>query len=168
MEASDLARKSAEIFSHDVDRVIEHGNNTGDHRIWEYQQTVHITPGQPYCAAAVSTVIKEGAAELGIKPIFKPSSRAMGLIQLNSALLIPLEELTPECLPCVGVVDHGPFNAPIAQRKGHAFFIVGMDESGKLQTIEANTNGQGDRDGQGVRALNIRHVSQLAGAIRIV
>ncbi len=165
--ATNLARKTAEIASRDVGEVSEHGKNTGHFRITAYQMTVHITPGQPYCAAAVSCWIREAGSELDQKVFFKPSASALGLLRHNQALIIPLEELGPDHLPCVGVIDHGKGN-------GHAFLIVGMNETKELQTIEANTNGVtdpgqvGSREGQGVRALNTRKVSNLTGAIAIV
>ncbi len=156
--ASDLARKAAEIASHDIG-IHEVGRNDGV-RIRQYQKTVGISPPLPYCAAAVCTWIREAEIELGQVAQFKRSASALRLLALNSHLAFEPEELTAEDIPAVGVIDHDGV-------RGHAFLIVGMTETGRLQTIEANTDADGSREGDGIYEKDSRNVGQLAGCIRI-
>src|SRR5678809_581871 len=160
MEATDLARKTAERAARDIG-IREKGKNAGK-RIEQYQATVGIKKGQPYCIAAVCTWIKEACAELGCghEILFSYSCmRFLEYARKTGHAMMP-SELGPEHLPCVGIVDHG-------KGLGHAFLIVGMDDYGDLVTIEANTNGGGSRDGDGVYNRSDRKITDLAGAVRI-
>jgi hypothetical protein len=159
MPATDLARKTAELANGDVG-VREVGNNDGP-RVRQYQILVGLKPPAPYCAAAVSYWINAASRELNQPCQFRFSGGALRLLSLNTALAFEPETLTPDALPCVGVIDHHDAG------KGHAFLIVGMADDGTLQTIEANSNGAGSREGQGVYVLNLRHANQLSGCIRI-
>ena len=157
--ATDLARKAAELFLHDVG-IREITQN--DHpRIRVYQSFVHIPPGSHYCAAAISTVIHEAGLANRVVPRFRKSGSALSLFRLNAALVF--QNLTEDDIPCVGIYRHDAI-------RGHAVMFIGYDPvTGKLQTIEANSNGAGSREGQGVYALDIRNIKdiQLAGLIRI-
>lgn len=157
--ATDLARKAAELFSHDVGQREITKNDSP--RIRVYQSFVHIPPGSPYCAAAISTVINEAGQANGVVPRFRKSGSALSLLRLNASLVF--QNLTEDDIPCIGIYRHDAIH-------GHAVMIVGYDPAtGKLQTIEANSNGTGSREGQGVYALDIRNIKdiQLAGLIRI-
>src|SRR5678809_680982 len=101
MEATDLARKTAELAARDIG-IREKGKNAGK-RIEQYQATVGIKKGQPYCIAAVCTWIKEACAELGIKHeiLFSPSCmRFLEYARKTGHAMMP-SELGPEHLPCV-------------------------------------------------------------------
>lgn len=170
--ASDLARIAARNGARDVQLQIRETDGKNDSpRIRQYGKTVGIKPPSPYCAAAVCTWIKEGwiyqlqNGFLESKLKFRFSASSMGLLERNPDLVIPVNELTPEDIPCVFVIVFDE-----KKRKGHTGLVVGCDfETGKFQTIEANSNGAGARDGQGVYALDIRKLTdpQLKGFIRI-
>jgi hypothetical protein len=166
--ATDLARKAAEIANADVGGREDLGPNDSA-RIRQYWRTFGIIPGRglPYCAIAVSSWIKWASQAIRWPQTeFKSSSRALGLVETNGDLSFLPEALQPDMLPCVGVIDHGG-------GKGHAFLIVGMDDQSgstlgtKLQTIEANTNYGGSRDGGGTMALNIRTIADLYRCVEI-
>ena len=168
MEATDLARKTAEIASRDVAaRVRETSKNRGK-RIEQYQATVGAKTGAAYCIAAICTWVKEACNELQCKHeiLFSPSClRFLEYAKKTAHAFLP-SELKPEMIPCIGIIDHG-------KGLGHAVLIIGMDdfEDGggtKLATIEANT-GSGDlsRDGDGVYAKNVRLLVDLVGCVRI-
>lgn len=151
MEATDLARKTAEIASRDIGvREIPPNSNKGP-RIEEYLAHVHLEPGAPYCASACSTWIAEAGHEMGLTPEFKKSGSALGIVRANPGLVIKPEEFTAEMIPCLGINEHSD------HIHGHAFLIVGVDETtGQLQTIDPNSDPKGSREGGGVWALNIR------------
>jgi hypothetical protein len=159
-EATDLARKTAEMASHDIG-IRETGRNSGK-RIKQYLATVGLKPGQPYCIAAVCTWIKEAAAAGGVKQelLFSPSClRFLDYAVKTHHAFLP-SELTPGMLPCVFIIDHG-------KGKGHAGLVIGIDEEGKaLDTIEANTNPLGSREGDGVYART-RQLSEVVALVRI-
>lgn len=159
--ASDLARKTAEVANRDVG-IREKGQNRGK-RIEEYQRTVGIGPGNPYCIAAVCTWMKEAAQELGVPRKYTISSAsALRFLEHNqkSGMSFSVDKLTPDMIPCVFVIDHGG-------GKGHAGLVVGESaEPGTYVTIEANTNQAGSREGDGVYSKT-RHVSEFAGLVSI-
>ena len=159
--ASELARKTAEMAARDVGERETDGQNDSP-RVRQYQQTVGLAPGDPYCAAAVSTWVKEAATGLGAVPTFRASGSALGLLRNN--LASTFQRLTEDEIPCIAIYRHSD------AVHGHALLVVGYDPAtGKFQSIEANSNGAGSREGQGVYALDIRNVNdrQLAGFIRI-
>ncbi len=161
METTDLARKTVEIAHKDIGQRETDGNNNSP-RIRQYLATVGLAPPNPYCASAVSTWVKEAAAELGIKPTFLRSGSALGLFHNNPTLRFT--ELTPSDIPCIGINEHAD------HIHGHAFLIVGLDEeTGTLQTIDPNSDPKGSREGGGVWALNIRNTKDVErkGYVRI-
>lgn len=160
--ANDLARATEQRACLDIGvREIPAKSNAGP-RVEEYQATVSLPVGSPYCAAAVSTWVAEASAELNITPTFKRSGSAIGLIRNNPTLLF--QELTPEAIPCVAIQRHAD------GVHGHAWLAIGLDQAtGVITSLEANTNPQGSRDGGGVYVLAIRNVNDptLATFIRI-
>ena len=160
-EATDLARKTAEMASHDIG-IRETGRNSGK-RIKQYLATVGLKQeGHPYCIAAVCTWIKEAAAAGGVKQelLFSPSClRFLDYAVKTNHAFLP-SELAPGRLPCVFIIDHG-------KGKGHAGLVIGVSEDGVLlDTIEANTNPSGSRDGDGVYS-RYRDISEVAAFVRI-
>ena len=80
---SDLARKTAELAARDL-YFREQPNGSNDSpRIREYLKTVGIAKPSTYCAAAVSTWIKEASQELGTDHTFKLSGGAQKLYFLT-------------------------------------------------------------------------------------
>jgi hypothetical protein len=108
--------------------------------------------------------MKEAAQELGItrkKTI--TSASCMRFLELNrkADTIIDMSIFSPSDIPCVGIIDHG-------NGLGHAALIVGFDpDTGKCQTIEANTNGANSREGDGVYAKDNRHLTDFAGLVAI-
>lgn len=160
-EATDLARKTAEIASHDIG-IRETGKNSGK-RIKQYLATVGLKKeGHPYCIAAVCTWIKEAAAAGGVKQelLFSPSCLRFLDYAVKTNHAFPITELTPGMLPCVFIIDHG-------KGKGHAGLAIGVTDDGlELETIEANTNPSGSREGDGVYSRT-RQISEIAAFVRI-
>ena len=160
--ASDLARAAAVQANHDVGQRETDGPNDSP-RIRQYHATTGAAPGSPYCASAICTWVQEAGFRLGCTPNLRFSASACKLYFLNPGRSILPHSLTLEDIPCIGVLDHGG-------GKGHAYLVVGYEPAtGGLVTIEANSNGAGSREGQGVYALNIRsvHDHNLLGFVRV-
>jgi hypothetical protein len=150
VEATDLARKTAEIASRDIGIMEDPpGSNRGP-RIEEYLAYTGLPPGNAYCASANSLWVHEAAAELGITPQLKKSGSAIHLFDNNPDLQIAPDALTAEDLPVIGI------NTDADHIHGHAFLIIGMDEKGTFQTVDPNSNPAGAREGIGVFLLNRR------------
>jgi len=162
MEATDLARATAEIASHDVGVMeVPLGSNRGA-RVDEYQAYTGLPLGSAYCSSACSLWIHEAAQALGVTPEFKKSGSALGVVRNNPDLFFT--ELTSADIPCLGI------NQDADGQHGHCFLIVGLDEAtGHLQTVDPNSNNGGSREGVGVFLLNRRTVSdpERKGYVRI-
>lgn len=159
---STLAEKTAELASHDVGERETDGTNDSPKIRQCYLAYLGLTPPSAYCASACSWWVHSGALVLGVTPLFKKSGSAVHLYEINAALTFT--KLTPVDLPCIGI------NRDPDRIHGHAFLIVGMDEAtGRLQTIDPNSNPNGGREGTGVWALNVRNTNDALrlGYIRI-
>lgn len=133
-------------------------------RIEEYLAYTGLPPGNAYCASANSLWVHEAATELGVPPQFKKSGSAMHLWANNPDLQIAAADLTPDMLPVVGI------NVDADHVHGHAFLVVGMDTAtGKLQTVDPNSDPAGSREGTGIWALDRRNIADAnrVGYIRI-
>ena len=163
-EATDLARKTAERANIDlVLKVREKGGKNKGKRIKEYLATVGLKEdGHPYCIAAVCTWIKEACAEMACSHavLFSPSCMRFLDYAKKTGHAFDPSELDDAAIPCVGIIDHG-------KGLGHAALIVGSSDNGfELQTIEANTNPGGSREGDGVYSRT-RKRGEFAGMVRI-
>jgi hypothetical protein len=163
MEATALATKTSEIASHDVGILETPPKSNLGPRIEQYQDYTGIPHGSAYCASACSLWVHEAAAELGVAPQFKTAGSALHLWSNNPDLQIAPADLTPDMLPVVGI------NIDDDKIHGHAFLVVGMDDTGKLQTVDPNSDPQGSREGTGVWALDRRTTSDSnrVGYVRI-
>jgi hypothetical protein len=162
--ASELARKTAEVANRDVGIREDPPNSNRGPTIAEYHRTVGLAPGDPYCIAAICTWIKRAAMELTVTFRVVFSGSTMSFWKRNVGMRIEPRDLTPDDLPCVGLLVHDD------GVHGHAYLAIGLDEqTGHIQTIEANTNPAGSREGGGVYALNIRKLKdpRLLGFVRI-
>lgn len=163
MEANALAKKTAEVANRD-NGVVEVPKNSNDGpRIRQYQEYTGAPYNSSYCASACSLWVHDASIELSVTPAFKKSARALGLWERNVTLQIKKEDLTPEMLPCIGIHDHGDGH-------GHAYLAVGFDPTtGKIQSVDPNSNPHGSYNGGGVHVLDIRsiHDAELKGFIQI-
>lgn len=162
--SSPLALKVAELASHDVGQRETDGPNDSP-RIRQYLRTTAAKYGSPYCISAICTWVNEAVCEFNQARTLnlRFSASCLSFWALNESLRFAKHLLRPDRLPCIGIEDHG-------NGHGHAYIVVGMDEdTGALQTIEANTSPKGSREGGGVYALNIRNVKdeKLLGFVAI-
>src|SRR5262245_27650954 len=108
-EATDLARKVAEIANRDVSLKIRETKGPNDDgpkgRIRQYQAAAGIKPPSPYCAAAICCWIKEAAAELGTgyQNLLSPSAVRLLEYARRTGHAKEPAELTVSDLPAVGV-----------------------------------------------------------------
>lgn len=114
----------------------ETGNNDGK-RIEEYQATVGLKKGDPYCAAFISWVFKQ-AGYSAPRTGWSPS-------------LFPLAKLVKAAAP--GNVFGIYF--PSLKRIAHCGFVEHV-KGDWISTIEGNTNVSGSREGDGVHR-RLRH-----------
>jgi hypothetical protein len=115
------------------------GSNAGP-RVEEYLATVHLTRGNPWCAAFVAWV---GVTAVGVA---WPVPLVGGCATLGEwAQKEHVRYLHPQ------VGDIGLLYSPRRQRFAHTFFVSGgPDAAGARETIEGNTSGGGSREGWGV------------------
>jgi hypothetical protein len=163
VEATELARKTGEIASHDIG-LLERPTNSNRHpRIDAAHAYCGSTLGQPYCAALSSLWVHDAATALGVTPQFRKSARALGLWERNTDLRITPADLQPSHLPCFAILDHG-------HGRGHVYLVVGLNEA-KTQAVavDPNTTPKGDsRNGGGVYATTRPLTDpRLVGFVRI-
>lgn len=154
-----LAEKTIEIARSYLNVREVGGANRGPD-VERFLATVHVPPGNSWCAAYVTTCIYEATAVVGGPPQFKGSAGALHLLDVNPNLRLT----TPE-EPCVFVLDHG-------QGKGHTGYLVELLPDGHFRSVEGNTGpGQAvpakDRNGDGVYERTDRKVSDCFGFLRI-
>lgn len=127
------------------------GSNQGT-EVNAYLASVHLPPGNAWCAAFVSWCILEATKAVGGPPLFKPSGSALGLLHANPELVVDSPG-NDACYVFIKVhADHV---------HGHAGFWVPMN-----RTVEGNSNDNGDREGYEVCRLN-RQFSEMKGYLRI-
>lgn len=115
-------------------------NSNAGPRVEEYLKMVHLSKGQPWCAAFVAWV---GVTALGER---WPVPRVGGCATLGEWAK---KERVRYLKPKVG--DIGLLYFPKLGRFAHTFFIESTpDVQGRWGTIEGNTSGGGSREGWGV------------------
>lgn len=162
-EANDLARKTEEVANRDVGQEETDGHNDSP-RIREILAYCNLAPPSPYCASSCSMWVHTAALELGIVPELKKSGSAVHLWTNNPTLQIEPDRITAADLPVIGLNIHAD------KIHGHAFLCVGVDETtGRLTTIDPNSNANGGSEGTGIYLLQIRSTTdaQRLGYLRI-
>lgn len=122
--------------------VREHGGRNRGPQIERWLETVNLEPGQPWCAAFVSAVLKEAAAGL----------KMASPIPL-SASVAKLWKRAPEHMRS-GRCTRGSIFVHFTDPQnphgfGHTGFVTGVDGD-HMMTVEGNTDDAGGRDGDGV------------------
>jgi hypothetical protein len=126
------------------------GSNRGP-EVEQYLASVHLPPGNPWCAAFVSWCVREAVKEVGGPPEFVASGGALGLLRINPGLAVD----QPGDEACyIFAIDHGG-------GKGHAGLWVPRG-----LTIEGNSNETGSREGYMVCRLT-RPIESFKGLLRI-
>lgn len=125
--------------------VREATDNNDGKRVEQYLACVGLKKGQPYCAAFVSFVFKQAgfdAPRTGWSPALFPHDRLVKVVAAGNVFGIYF---------------------PALKRVGHCGFIESC-RGDWLQTIEANTNVAGSRDGDGVyrKMRHIRTIHSMA------
>ncbi|RZK88135.1 MAG: peptidoglycan-binding protein [Pedobacter sp.] len=125
------------------------GHNDGK-RVEEYLATVGLKKGNPYCAAFVSFIFKQAGYQLprtGWSPSLFPTSRLVKAAAPGNVF---------------GIFFPG------IKRIGHCGFVTGIHNDW-VNTIEANTNAAGSREGDGVfrRLRHKRALAALADWLRV-
>ncbi len=155
------------------DGVRETGGNNRGPQVEEFQKSIGLVAGDPWCAAFICFCIKKAAASLGVKPNFQYGGSVYKLWTRNPDLQMADPELN-----CLFLIDHGLSKK--GTRIGHTGFCVGPFPSDpnaypdemfldKIETMEGNTNAAGSRDGDGAYHKS-RKLSELAngyGFLRI-
>lgn len=122
-------------------------------RVEEYQRTAGVEPPEPYCASAVFTWYKEGAAALGVPSPLPQSGYCPDFVNWARAhgRLIPAVHALPGDPVFYWHESMGRF--------AHAGLCRASPGDGTIVAIEANTNDDGGREGNGV----YQKVRQVAG-----
>ena len=127
--------------------VHEQGGNNRGPRVEEMLHTVSLEPGQPWCAAAVCTWIKQATVALAIQTKVHFGASAYKLYDRNEPLRISQPEPG-----CIALRNEG-------QGHGHAMLVLEVNGD-TIKCISGNTNGQGSREGDQV-AIQDRPLSQF-------
>jgi len=156
-----LAEKTAEIARSQIG-VEEHprGSNSGP-EVDDYLKSVHLPPGNSWCAAFVSWCVQKATAAIGGDggpPQFRGSGSALGLLQANPHLIV--DEPADEA--CYVFVHEDSDHV-----HGHTGFVTGpLGDDGAYPTTEGNTNEGGSREGYGVFARS-RRPAEIKAYLRI-
>ncbi len=138
------------------------GTNRGE-RVEEYQRSVGISAGDPWCVAFVYFCFEQAAAELGVANPLKAKCRTGGVLDLWA-------RARTASIPTL--VRDAALNDPSRVEPGMIFIVgtggglghTGLVESvrgNKLVTIEGNTNDNGSREGIGVFRRSGRSIASI-------
>lgn len=153
-----------EIAEAEIGVAEVNGSNCGP-RVDQYKAATWLdhTKGWPWCAAFICWVVREAAAQEGVKftRTFK-RPRTAGAWDLENWSLAQ-DSSTWTKKPHRNDIEPGDI---VVFRFSHVGFAVGKpNKKGWLLTVEGNTNSRGSREGGAVLRKN-RHVSQIRSRIR--
>lgn len=113
-------------------------------RVERYQHAAGISPGDPYCAAAVYTWYEEAARDLGIPNPLVRTGYCPALVAWakQQGRVRPPAQARPGDILVLHIPSLGRF--------GHTGLVKSNPGNGTLITCEANTNNNGAREGDGV------------------
>lgn len=138
------------------------GSNAGK-RVEEYQNSVGISKGDPWCVAFEYFCFEAAATELGVSNPLTTKCKTGGVLDLwNRARKAKVKTITQEeALDSPSKIQPGMlFIISTGGGNGHTGFVV--RRSGKyLITIEGNTNDGGSREGIGVFRRTGRTISSI-------
>ena len=150
--ALQLAVTDAKIPVMEVPRYSNRGK-----RVDEYQITAGVTPPEPYCASAVYTWFHEACAMIGaINPLLRSGycPDVANHLKKTGRRRLRAVDARPGDVILFWMSAEG--------RYAHAGIVLKNNGDGTLQTVEANTNNSGAREGDGVyfkhrRVAGTRH-----------
>ena len=139
------------------------GSNRGK-RVQEFQRTVGVSPGDPWCVAFVYWCFKQAAEEAKINNPMEKECRTGGVLDLwnrargakNVAAVGTDQALDDPSLLKPGMV----FIISTGGGHGHTG-LVSRVVGDRLETIEGNTNDGGSREGIGVFRRNGRSIASI-------
>lgn len=147
-----LAELTVQI-SLSYDGVREQGGNNLGPQVEEFQKSIGLSPGDPWCAAFVCFCIKQAAKQLGVEPKFQYGGSVYKLWSRNPEL-----QMAAPGVNCIFLINHGLSKA--GTRIGHTGFCITPLQKNdqaypdevffdEIETMEGNTNSAGSRDGDG-------------------
>jgi hypothetical protein len=157
--ASALALALVKATRKDLGVHEEGGGNCGP-RVNEYLHNVGLNPGNEWCAAAVTTWLREAAQKLGVEPTVPGGAAAKAFISQfqNVNRWIPRAKLADRAAP--GMIVVFDRTADPNDWRGHIGVVESVDSNG-LHTIEGNS---GPRCDAVVRKTHRFDESRLRGA----
>lgn len=138
------------------------GSNSGP-RVREYQRTVNISAGDPWCVAFVFWCYVQAAAKLGITNPMARNCRTGGVLDLwnraREAAILTITTAQAQDDP--SLVKPGMlFIISTGNGNGHTGFVSRVIGQ-QMETIEGNTNDGGSREGIGVFRRTGRTISSI-------
>ena len=160
-----LIAKVLEVASGEIGVMEDPPASNRGKRVEEYQRTVGIDPGEPWCVAFIYFCFGEAAKDLGREnPMRTAGCRTGGVLDLwNRAQRAKDVDV---------IVSEAALDDPSKVKPGTIFTIssggghghVGLVSNvigNRLETIEGNTNGGGSREGIGVFRRNSRTIAGI-------
>lgn len=132
------------------------GSNSGP-EVDEYLRSVHLPPGNPWCAAFVGWCFTEAVKVVGGPPWFRPSGGAIQQYFTNVHLAID----SPGDQPCIFIKEGSD------HVHGHTGFVIRVRPDGLFDTVEGNSNSAGARNGDSV-VLHTRSPGEIRYYLQII
>lgn len=147
-----------EVAEKELERHVreETGKNDGP-RVEEYQRSISLLRGDPWCAAFVAWCAREAAGTKTCPAWCSGSVATMWFKSEKFQRFIPQYEMEEACLTVqpgwIWCRATSPTDAVTIRKRrwarGHTGIVVAVDDEG-FDTIEGNTNEAGSREGDGV------------------
>ena len=157
-----LAQRIVELAKKEVGVEEIGGTNCGP-RVNEYKAATWLPPDQawPWCAAFIDWLVMTAMAESGKQFTFE-RPRTAGAWDLENWSMKQDGSTWTKLNPQASDIAPGDI---VIFTFSHVGLAIGTPEKGMVETIEANTDGNGSRDGGGVWKKQ-RKLSQIRSRIR--
>lgn len=156
-----MPHRMVAIASREIGVKEEGGNNRGS-KIREYQKATWLDPGAwPWCAAWICWVVKEALTGYRAPQDFE-RPRTAGAWDFERWAMEDAGQSVTLRKPAADI-QAGDI---VCFTFSHIGLAISAPKDGYLNTIEGNTNGGGDREGDGVYAKK-RPVSKIRSSIRL-
>lgn len=150
-----LATNILKIANNQIGVVETPIGSNGGPEVEIYLKSVGLGKGHPWCMALVYWCAQQASVQTGV---VNPLKKTGGVLAQWNGIDVKYKKAVPQ--------KGDIFIMDLGKGQGHTGFVTKVLPSGKIETIEGNTNDNGSREGFKV-CKRMRQISDMKGFIRI-